>query len=87
MHVALVYLYIALKYYRFGSMSQSLCQVYTIHLIIPITNVYEFNTSSTKVLQKLTNKMFSYPFHPSLELSESEVYIPKMAIFVSVDPR
>ena len=60
MHVALLYLYIALKYYRFGSMLQSLYQVYTIHLIIPITNVYEFNTSSTKVLQKPTNKMFSY---------------------------
>ena len=55
----------------------------TIHLIIPITKVYKFNTSSTKVLQKLTNKMCSYSTFPSLELSESEVYL-KLSLLVLI---
>ena len=55
----------------------------TIHLIIPITKVYKFNTSSTKVLQKPTNKMSSYSSYPSLELSESEVYL-KLSLVVLI---
>ena len=39
--------------------------------------------SSTKVLQKPTNKMCSYSTFPSLELSESEVYL-KLSLVVLI---